>query len=115
MPRSKPVAQEEADDGAEHEAAHVGPPGHTRAGRRVTELASVIWAGVSTGSGSNPSGDYAPKHNPMVYFDDVTDGNKPTSQASDAVPPRATASSYDMRGSGAFLFSSRSQISRAVS
>jgi phosphatidylinositol-3-phosphatase len=26
-----------------------------------------------------PVGKYAPKHNPMVYFDDVTDGNKITS------------------------------------
>ena len=27
-----------------------------------------------------PIGKYAPKHNPMVFFDDVTDGNKITSQ-----------------------------------
>ena len=28
-----------------------------------------------------PTGNYAPKHNPMVFFDDVTDGNKLTSQS----------------------------------
>ena len=26
-----------------------------------------------------PEGDYAPKHNPMIYFQDVTDGNNPAS------------------------------------
>jgi hypothetical protein len=49
------------------------------------EKAGLTWKTYQEGiSGADcpikPTGKYAPKHNPMVYFDDVTDGNKVTSQ-----------------------------------
>ena len=49
------------------------------------EAAGLTWKTYQEGiSGTDcpikPTGKYAPKHNPMVFFDDVTDGNKITSQ-----------------------------------
>jgi hypothetical protein len=50
----------------------------------LLEAASVTWKTYQEGISGNdcpltPAGKYAPKHNPFVYFDDVTDGLNPQS------------------------------------